>query len=142
MLEDLSRHDEREMLIRYCTRFTHDWSLAEDLAQQALLESWLKSDHLYSQEVRSSWLIGIARNVCLRWTKGQRQEEARIVRVSDELSEVSTSFVDDFDLERDFERHELAQLLKMSLCLAPSTPPLTQNRQSRRNHPPNSSMYP
>ena len=62
------------MLIRYCTRFTHDWSLAEDLAQQALLESWLKSDQLYCQEVRSSWLIGIARNVCLRWVRRQRQE--------------------------------------------------------------------
>jgi RNA polymerase sigma factor (sigma-70 family) len=107
------------MLIRYCTRFTHDWSLAEDLTQQALLESWLKSDHLYSQEVRSSWLIGIARHVCLRWVRSQRQEKARIARISDLSSEVETSFEEDVDPEEDFERHELAQLVEKAVALLP-----------------------
>ncbi len=107
------------MLIRYCTRFTHDWSLAEDLTQQALLEAWLKSDHLYSQEVRSSWLIGMARNVCLRWHRRQRQEQVHITSVGDASSEISTSFEDDFDLEQAFEHHELAQLLKKALALLP-----------------------
>lgn len=105
------------MLIRYCTSFTHDCFLAEDLTQQALLESWLKSDHLYSQEKRSSWLIGITRNVCLRWIRSQRQEKGRIARVSDGSSEVFTSLEDDFDLEQDFERHELVQLLKKAVAL-------------------------
>lgn len=108
------------MLIRYCTRFTHDWSLAEDLAQQALLEAWLKSDHLYSQEVRSSWLIGIARNVCLRWLSSQKQEKARTARVSDESSEIFASLEDDFDLEQVFERQELCQFLKKAIALLPS----------------------
>jgi RNA polymerase sigma factor (sigma-70 family) len=118
-LEHCFTSDEREMLIRYCTRFTHDWSLAEDLAQQALLEAWLKSDHLYSQEIRTSWLIGMARKVCLRWLRRQRQEYARIAWVNDELSEISTSLEDDFDLEQDFERHELAQLLRKAVALLP-----------------------
>ncbi len=118
-LEQFCTSDEREMLIRYCTRFTYDWSLAEDLTQQALLESWLKSDHLYSHEVRSAWLIGIARNVCLRWVRCQKQEEAHIARLSDGSSEVFSSLEDDFDLEQDFERHERAQLLKKAVALLP-----------------------
>ncbi len=117
-MEQFLTLDEREMLIRYCTRFTHDWFLAEDLTQQVLLEAWLKSDHLYSQEARSSWLIGIARNVCLRWVRSQRQENAHIIRVNDCSSEVAM-LEDDFDLEQDFEHYELAQLLKKAVALLP-----------------------
>jgi len=107
------------MLIRYCNRFTQDWSLAEDLAQQALLESWLKSDQLYCQEVRSSWLIGIARMVCLRWVRRQKQEKARIVRVSDLSFEVETTLEEDFNLEEECERHDLARLVETAVALLP-----------------------
>ena len=54
IVQDLVTQNEREMLLRYCHRFTHDWSLAEDLTQQALLECWLKSGQLYCQEVRTA----------------------------------------------------------------------------------------
>ena len=62
--DDLSTH-ERDMLERYCARFTGDAFVAETLAQQALLEAWWKSDTLYSRQVRECWLLGMARNVCL-----------------------------------------------------------------------------
>jgi DNA-directed RNA polymerase specialized sigma24 family protein len=40
------------MLVRYCARFTGDAFVAEDLAQQTLLEAWRKSETLYSRQVR------------------------------------------------------------------------------------------
>jgi DNA-directed RNA polymerase specialized sigma24 family protein len=43
---------ERDMLVRYCARFTGDAFVAEDLAQQTLLEAWRKSETLYSRQVR------------------------------------------------------------------------------------------
>lgn len=120
LLEEFVRQDEREMLLRYCHRFTHDWSLAEDLTQQALLECWLKSEQLYCQEVRSSWLIGIARNVCLRWMRNRKQEQTRIATMSDLSPEAETIFEDDIDLVEEMERHELAQLVEKALALLPS----------------------
>ncbi len=110
-------HDEREMLIRYCIHFTHDKSLAEDLTQQALLESWLKFNQLYTQEVRSSWLIGIARNVCLRWLRCHSQERAHIARMSELPIEVETSCQNNTDLEEEWERQELTQLVEKALAL-------------------------
>ena len=53
--DDLSTH-ERDMLVRYCARFTGDAFVAETLAQQALLEAWQKSDTLYNRQVREYWL--------------------------------------------------------------------------------------
>jgi DNA-directed RNA polymerase specialized sigma24 family protein len=69
--DDISTH-ERDILVRYCVRFTGDAFVAEGLAQQALLEAWRKSDTLYDRQVRERWLLGMARNVCLRWARAWR----------------------------------------------------------------------
>ena len=53
--DDISTH-ERDMLVRYCAHFTGDPLVAEDLAQQTLLEAWQKSDTLYNRQVREYWL--------------------------------------------------------------------------------------
>lgn len=123
IVQDLVTQSEREMLLRYCHRFTHDWSLAEDLTQQALLECWLKSEQLYGQEVRSSWLIGIARNICLRWLRSRKQEQTRIATMSDLPPEIETPFEDDVDIVEELERRELVQLVEKALALLP---PLTR----------------
>lgn len=106
---------ERQMLVRYCARFTGDPDAAEDLAQQALLEAWQKADRLYSREVREYWLLGIARNVCLRWARGRGAAASRLVR----LAAPDTEPADDFDLEVELERDELAHLLDRALALLP-----------------------
>ena len=69
--DDIST-DERDMLVRYCARFTGDAFVAEDLAQQTLLEAWQKSHTLYNRQVRERWLLSMARNVCLRWARAWR----------------------------------------------------------------------
>src|SRR2546428_834231 len=62
-LDDISAR-ERDMLMRYCARFTGDPLVAEDLAQQTLFEAWQKSHTLHNRQVRGDWLLGMARNVC------------------------------------------------------------------------------
>lgn len=94
--------NERDMLVRYCARFTGDPFTAEDLAQQALLEAWQKSGQLHSQEVREYWLLGMARNVCLRWARSRGVAERRLVSLAEPSGEADVQVADDFDLEMAF----------------------------------------
>lgn len=115
---------ERGMLVRYCARFTSDPFIAEDLAQQAMLEAWQKSDQLYNQEVRAYWLLGMARRVCLRWSHSHRLDASRFVLLDTNYDEADSigaeeSFSDDFDLEVELERHDLARLLDRAMALLP-----------------------
>lgn len=117
-MEQCFTADERAMLVRYCTGFTRDSSLAEDLTQQALLEAWWRAERLFSPEVRTSWLLGVARNVCLRWARRERVEQARLESIS-QLSDGESELEDEVDLEEDFERQELAQFVEKAVALLP-----------------------
>jgi RNA polymerase sigma-70 factor (ECF subfamily) len=118
-VEHFFENHERAMLIHYCARFTHDWSLAEDLVQQALLEAWLKFDHLYTEEQRTGFLIGVARNISLRWVRRQSRESAHL---SDLSFEAEALFADEGDLVEHVERQELAQFVEKALArLSPPT---------------------
>jgi RNA polymerase sigma-70 factor (ECF subfamily) len=108
------------MLVRYCTRFTGDAFVAEDLAQQTLLEAWRKSETLYSRQVRENWLLGMARNVCLRWARERGAASARLVRLAEPAGAIDEQLADDFDLEVELERDDLARLLDRALALLPA----------------------
>ena len=114
----ISTH-ERDMLVRYCARFTGDAFVAEDLAQQTLLEAWRKSETLYSQQVRDCWLLGMARNVCLRWARERGASVALLVRLAEPAGDMDRQLADDFDLEVELERDDLARLLDRALALLP-----------------------
>src|SRR6266567_3288194 len=58
---------ERARLVRLCTTITGNGDVAEDLAQETLLEAWRHLHELRDPERRAQWLSGIARNVCLRF---------------------------------------------------------------------------
>ncbi len=58
---------ERARLVRLCTTITGNGDVAEDLAQETLLEAWRHLHKLRDPERRAQWLSGIARNVCLRF---------------------------------------------------------------------------
>ncbi|HYK84301.1 MAG TPA: sigma factor, partial [Ktedonobacteraceae bacterium] len=58
---------ERTRLVRLCAALTGNIDVAEDLAQEVLLEAWRGIEGLREAEQFSRWLSGIARNVCLRW---------------------------------------------------------------------------
>ena len=116
--DDISTR-ERDMLVRYCARFTGDAFVAEDLAQQTLLEAWRKSDTLYSRQVQEYWLLGIARNVCLRWVREHGAAVARLVRLAEPAGAIDEQLADDFDLEVELERDDLARLLDRAMARLP-----------------------
>jgi RNA polymerase sigma factor (sigma-70 family) len=115
---------ERARLVRLCARLTGNVDAAEDLAQETLLEAWRNSYKLRDPQGRDRWLAAIARNVCWRWTREQGRALPRLVRL-DESGDcghiVDEESADDFDVDVELERHELAELLDRALGLLPAT---------------------
>jgi RNA polymerase sigma factor (sigma-70 family) len=124
---------ERTWLVRLCTRFTGDVDVAEDLAQETLLEAWQHAHELCAPEARTAWLAGIARNRCLRWARRRRRDIARLIHVDGEpdasVMPAARALADDVDLHRELERDELAALLDRALALLPM-----QTRQALVQH--------
>src|SRR5215470_13276682 len=95
--DDLTNHlvevgsQQRARLIRLCARMTGKNDVAEDLAQETLLEAWKHLHTLRDPQRFSSWLAGIARNLCLRWKRAQERERTH----SDELQRADQHLEDD-----------------------------------------------
>jgi RNA polymerase sigma-70 factor (ECF subfamily) len=109
--------------LRQCASITGNLAIAEDLAQETLLEAWSHLDGLRDAEKLPNWLSGIARNVCLRWLRKQSRDNAHFLKVDTNSDTPQTEFedllLDDFDLEFELERQELAELLDKALDLLP-----------------------
>jgi RNA polymerase sigma factor (sigma-70 family) len=117
---------ERTQLVRLCAALTADREAAEDLAQEALFEAWRSRDTLRDPARRPQWLSGIARNVCLRWQRQRGRDAAHLSKPhiilpaqDDPFSDLEDTLADDFDIEVELERKELAQLLDRALSLLP-----------------------
>ena len=54
---------ERPRLVRLCRQMTGSAEVAEDLAQETLLEAWRLLDRLREPAGLSAWLSAIARNI-------------------------------------------------------------------------------
>ncbi len=110
---------ERAWLVRLCSRLVGDRTIAEDLAQDTLLEAWRVTERQPSHTPRRAWLAGIARNVCLRWrhSQGRRwRRESTPPHYSSEAAEQTWSDVaDDTDIAMLLEQEELATLLERAL---------------------------
>ncbi|HKG25766.1 MAG TPA: RNA polymerase sigma factor [Thermomicrobiales bacterium] len=104
---------ERTQLVRFCARRTGDPDVAEDLAQETLIEAWRHADRLADPDARTPWLFGIARNVCRRWLRASGREAAHRAQALDELPG------DGDDPVLELERDELAELLDQALALLP-----------------------
>jgi len=121
--------DERAQLVQLCARLVGDREVAEDLAQEALLEAWRNGHKLRDPGARAWWLAGIARNVCRRWLRAAGSERAHLARsitfgVSEDHDTASVldllpDNVDEIELQ--LERDELATLLDRALALLPTT---------------------
>ncbi len=105
---------ERPRLVRLCALLTGHAEVAEDLAQETLLEAWRGADTLRDPARLSPWLSGIARNVCRRWA--QRQGKPLI-----DLDDAAEFPDGRDDVEIELERDELAILLDRALGLLPAT---------------------
>ncbi len=109
---------EREVLVRYCARYTGVPDVAEDLAQQTLLQAWRHEHRLRDPQARRGWLLGIARNECLMWARSRSRDPSRFTGLErTEAREAQDRLADDFDLELELERDDLARLLDRAMAL-------------------------
>jgi len=115
---------QRARLIRLCARMTGKSDVAEDLAQETLLVAWKHLHTLRDPQLISSWLVGIARNLCLRWKRAQERERTHIdepQRTGQFLADDrEAALISEFDLEIELERKELAVLLDRAPALLPA----------------------
>src|SRR3712207_5088723 len=77
---------ERHQLMRLCAWLTGDVDVAEDLAQETLLEAWRNAHKLRDPSGHAPWLAAIARHVCLRWRRRQARGLRREVPLHDALA--------------------------------------------------------
>ena len=69
---------ERRRLVRLCAVLTGDHAVAEDLAQETLLEAWRHRDRLQEPSGADRWLSAIARNVCHRWARRRGRDSVLV----------------------------------------------------------------
>lgn len=118
--------EERIRLVRLCAKITGNVDVAEDLAQETLLEVWRYEHTLRDPARRVQWVSGIARNVCLRWLRKRRHDLSHLAQVQpDQVDQyISSAMLEDtlaadFDIEVELERKELITLLDRALALLP-----------------------
>ena len=97
-------------LVRLCARLAGDASVAEDLAQETLVEAWRQRHKLRQPEGRARWLSAIARHVCRRWLSRQARRQ-----FAWDCGAASTGD----DLDADLLRQERAALLDRALGTLP-----------------------
>ena len=111
-------------LVRLCATITGNKDVAEDLAQETMLEAWRHKYELRNLEKRTQWLSGIARNVCLRWLRTRGRDLAHLVNsetyTKQDTPTLEETLVDDYDIEVELERKELIELLDRAMALLPS----------------------
>src|SRR5579875_2014568 len=93
---------ERSRLVGLCAAMTGNADVAEDLAQETLLEAWRHIEELRKQGRQAAHLI-----------ETRPGTEAQFTELEDQLA-------DDFDLEVELERKELIELLDRAMALLPA----------------------
>ena len=126
LLYTLASPQEHARLVRLCATITGNADVAEDLAQETLLEAWQHLHELRDFDKQSQWLSGIARNVCLCWLRKRGRDQQHLIYLThveatheSELPTLEESLADDFDIEFELERKELITLLDHALELLP-----------------------
>lgn len=74
-------YDRRARLISaVCYDVTRNLDSAADLTQEVFLRAYRKLGDLHDHARFTAWLVGIARQVCREWQRGQIRERARTGR--------------------------------------------------------------
>ena len=115
---------QRPRLLGLCTYLTSEPNSAEDLVQEVMLEAWRSYEKLRKPDVVDAWLNGIVRNVCARWQRKRGRESALLLpneQVDSDQGTKLETVADDFDLEVELDRQEMAVLLDRAMALLPET---------------------
>ncbi|HLH72640.1 MAG TPA: sigma-70 family RNA polymerase sigma factor, partial [Chloroflexota bacterium] len=107
--------------MRFCHHLIGDGSVAEDLAQEALLRAWQHADQLRDPASRDGWLTAIARNLCRHWLRERRPVGVPMSggEADDGIGLAGAEPADEFDLEVELDRQDLAALLDQAMALLP-----------------------
>jgi RNA polymerase sigma-70 factor (ECF subfamily) len=108
-VEQVWSEPERRRLARLCTVLTGDPDVADDLAQETLLQAWQIRHRLTDPAGSGPWLDAVARNVCRRW----RVRNARL-RAHEQPAPTVPEVTDLL------EHEELVELLDRALGLLPA----------------------
>ncbi|MBV7330796.1 RNA polymerase sigma factor [Chloroflexi bacterium TSY] len=114
--------NERTNLLRFCTHLTGSSQAAEDLTQETLLTAWRRRNTTTNLDGLSHWLKAIARNVCRNWQRSQARQYKHLSLVEPHATQkphAEFELADDFDLDIELERSELATLLDRAMDLLP-----------------------
>ncbi len=118
---------ERKRLVNFCTGWTGNREVAEDLAQETLIIAWQQQQRLRKTDAPAHWLTGIARNLCRHWQRSSSRESARRIDADltndDEAMGLSPISSASFDVTAELNQTELAHLLDHALA---KLPPLTR----------------
>ncbi|MBC7805573.1 MAG: RNA polymerase sigma factor [Akkermansiaceae bacterium] len=83
---------ERQRLLRVCYRFTGNVTVAEDLAQEAILIGLRRASREGAPPREwSSYLFGVARRLCAGWQAKRGKDESNFVSLDDDAREPSMS---------------------------------------------------
>jgi RNA polymerase sigma-70 factor (ECF subfamily) len=111
---------QRPRLVAFCAHVSGSWDVAEDLAQETLLEAWRVRDRLRNPDGVAPWLTAIARNVCLRWRRSKGRESASLA-YGEALSEaLAARDAEDEVLAVSDVRTELGAHLESALATLPA----------------------
>ena len=113
---------QRARLVRLCTTITGNRDVAEDLAQETLLEAWRHHSALRNAAAQHAWLTGIARNVCRRWQRQHMRAQQWHVLAPDATTQWidgAVAHADSSNIEVAIERAGLVTVLRRALALLP-----------------------
>ena len=107
---------DHRRLVRLCARLTNQHQVAQDLAQETLVEAWRHREKWTGSGSAYAWLSRIALNVCWRWRRRQGRD-ARFLNPTpvEELNLRAPTL----DGQEELDRAELLSLLDRSLALLP-----------------------
>lgn len=116
---------ERPRIVRLCASLTGNAHVAEDLAQETLVEAWRNLHKVHDPDGLAPWLAAIARNVCRRWGRQQKGETGDSAYALTRMTFIAAEEddwwpADETDLQVELERDELADLLDRALALLPA----------------------
>lgn len=108
---------ERLRIVRLCYKLTGNLDVAEDLAQETMLEAFRNAHKLHDPSGYTKWLYSIARNVCMRWNHRQGRDISRMLTTSEDQDFPNTT--EDYDLDVELDRRELVALLDRAMAMLP-----------------------